>query len=452
MKIAHSLIDTFRNWIYFGLMIFFLLGISMHVQGEEYDLEKYLTRVRGNNLDLALAAKELELARQYVTQARSAFFPVIAAQGGYTRNFLDTTQSMAVASLPGGGPLVYQDVDTNYDNELSFALGLSQTIFDAGSIANYGQAKKGQSIREQAYETSRQNIMTIAKKMYLQNQLAQILVTILEGSERISMEIYQSTERKFRAGAATELDLLMAEVDWKNRSPQTMEARKNADMVMIAFKKLAGIPASENVNLTENRENLPAFPENQGLDQTLNMRPDYRALVLSRDLADIEKQAALGMFLPKLTGGFSYAMGGMGNGGSLIGDYDYSAMKLDLLLNVPLFTGGYRLSKVKEAKLEQEKADLSLARKRDTIESELAETRLRLNEAAERIKTAQLTESMAQRAVTLSQNAYTNGLVTQLSVNQAIDNLNQASLGFQNAIYEYLVAWYDWELATGTAE
>ncbi|QQO11422.1 TolC family protein [Breznakiella homolactica] len=441
-----------RQWIFFGILVFFIIGLAASANAEDYDLEKYLAKVNTNNLDLALAAKELELAKQYVNQARSAFFPVIAAQGGYNRNFLETTQTMAVASVPGGGPLIWDDVVNNYDNELSLAVGLNQTIFDAGSIAGYRQAKKGQSIQGQAYEAGRQNIATIAKKMYLQNQLARNLVTILEASEEISRDIYQSTERKFRAGAATELDLLMAEVDWKNRSPQTIEARKNADMAMIAFKKLAGIPASETVILTESRESLPSLPEDRTINEILASRPDYRALVLSRELADIEKQAALGTFLPTLTAGFSYGLGGMGNGSSLIGDYDYSVMKLNLTLNVPLFTGGYRLSKVQEAKLGQEKADLSLAKKRDTIESELSEIRLRLNEAAERINTAQLTESMAARAAELSQNAYANGLVTQLSVNQAVDNLNQASLGFQNAIYEYLVAWYDWELAAGLGE
>ncbi|ULQ59745.1 TolC family protein [Brucepastera parasyntrophica] len=285
--------------------------------------------------------------------------------------------------------------------------------------------------------------------MYIQNQLAQSLVSILESSEQISLEIYQSTEGKFQAGAATELELLMAEVDWKNRIPQTMEARKNADTAMIAFKKLAGIPLTETVNLTETRESLPPLPDPQSLEHSLSMRPDYHALVLSRELVDIEKKAALGAFMPKLTGGFSYALGGMGNGRSLTRGYDFSLLNLDLTLTVPLFTGGYRLSKVQEARLEQEKAELSLTRKRDSIESEFLEIRLRLNEAAERVKTAELTESMAQRAVTLSRNAYANGLVTQLSVNQAIDNLSQASLGYRNAIYEYLVACYDWELATG---
>ncbi|ULQ59744.1 TolC family protein [Brucepastera parasyntrophica] len=163
MKFVHSLNRTFRH-VLSCLMVLFMFGQSISAVAEDYNLETYLERVKTNNLDLAVAAKELELSQQYVNQARSAFFPVIAAQGGYTRNFLDREESRAVASLPGGGPLIFQNVDVNYDNELSFAVGLNQTIFDAGTIAGYNQAKKGQAIQQQATESKRQNIITIAKK------------------------------------------------------------------------------------------------------------------------------------------------------------------------------------------------------------------------------------------------------------------------------------------------
>jgi outer membrane protein TolC len=83
------------------------------------------------------------------------------------------------------------------------------------------------------------------------------------------------------------------------------------------------------------------------------------------------------------------------------------------------------------------------------IESSLVEIRLTLNEALERINSARLIETMAGRAVALAQTAYTNGAATQLSVTEAINKLDQASLGLQNALFEYRYAYYDWELAAG---
>jgi outer membrane protein TolC len=141
----------------------------------------------------------------------------------------------------------------------------------------------------------------------------------------------------------------------------------------------------------------------------------------------------------------------MGND-SLAGDYDYTAAQLTLGVNIPLFAGGYRLSRVRATRIEQEKASLNLMKKQNDIERELIEIRLRLSEANERIETARLIESAARRAHALAETAFDNGLVTQLAVTEAANRLDEASLGLQSAVCEYRLAWYDWEIASGNAD
>jgi outer membrane protein TolC len=138
----------------FVMTALIICAAATFVQAEEYDLAAYLAKVGANNLDLALAARDTALAKTGVTQARSAFLPRVGLEGGYTRNLTDSMRSTPVASAPGGGPLVYQDVDSNYDNELTLGIGLTQTLFDAGAIANYQKALKGEAIRQQSQEAS----------------------------------------------------------------------------------------------------------------------------------------------------------------------------------------------------------------------------------------------------------------------------------------------------------
>lgn len=429
-------------------LVVFLCGVSVNIRAEEYDLSAYLAKVEQNNPDLALAAKELALARTGVAQARAAFFPSVGVQGGYTRNFTDDMRSTPVASQSGGGPLVYRDVDSNYDNEMTLGIGVNQTLFDAGAISNYSRARQGQKIRETSLEAARRNIRRAAQKIYAQTQLALGIVAIMEASEQFSRETHQSAGRKYRAGTATELDLLLAEVDWKRKAASVAESRKNAELALIAFRNLAGIPLSHAITLTEEFRALPEIPESPALETTLAGRPDYRALVLSRELSDIERRAAYTSFLPTVSASFSYALGGMGNGSSLIGDADFNSSKLSLSVNIPVFAGGYRLSRVNAAKIEQEKAGIALSQRRSVIESEFVELRLRLDEAAERIEAARLIEATASRAVALSQSSFANGLTTQLTVSEAINRLGEAQLGLQSAIFEYRSLCYDWEFAT----
>ncbi|MDR1176311.1 MAG: TolC family protein [Treponema sp.] len=437
----------------FLLCLVFTCGISANIRAEEYDLAAYLAKVEQNNPDLALAAKDLALAKTSVAQARAAFLPGVGVQGGYSRNFTDDMRSTPVASMPNDGlnlsPLVYQDIDSNFDNELTLGIGVNQTLFDAGAIANYSRVRQGQRIRESSLEAVKQNIRRAAQKIYAQTRLTLDVVIIMEASEQFSQETYQSAERKYRAGTATELDLLLAEVDWKRKVAATTEARKNAELALIAFRNLAGIPLSEAITLAGEFGDLPETPESPDLETILAQRPDYRSLVLSRGLSDIERRAALSSFLPTVSASFSYALGGMGNGSSLLGDYDFNSSKLSLNVNIPLFAGGYRLSRVKAAGIEQEKADIALSQRRRGIESELIELRLRLDEAAQRVESARLIEETAQRAVSLAQSSYANGLTTQLTVAEAVNRLGEARLGLQSAIFEYRSICYDWEFAAG---
>jgi outer membrane protein TolC len=142
----------------------------------------------------------------------------------------------------------------------------------------------------------------------------------------------------------------------------------------------------------------------------------------------------------------------MGNGGSLAGDYDFNSAQLGLAVTIPLFTGGYRLARLKAAGIEQEKAIIALSQKRNGIESELIELRLRLEEAAEWVESARLIVSTAERAVALSQSAYSNGLTTQFNVAEAVNRLGEARLGLQSTVFEYRSAYYDWELSGGNTE
>ena len=431
--------------IFFAVMCFRVLAVS----AGEYNLESYLALVERNNPDLLLRFKDIELAKTDVTLSRSMFFPRAGVQGGYNRNLTERTQSMAVASMPGGGPLVFQDVRTNFDNELTLGAGISQVLFSAGAISNYNKAKLGEAVRRQSYEAVREAVLCAAKKLYTRAQLAVLVVEIRESSERFSLEQYQRIERRYHAGASAEMDMLSAEVSWRTKTDAVMEARKNLELVLLAFRDLAGIPHSEAVVLTEERTDVPEIPEIPGMGGILANRADYRALLLAHDLTGLERKAAQNSFLPEVSASFNYALGGMGNGSSLVGDYDFNSASFSILVNIPIVTGGARLARIKAARLGQEKSAAVLAQRETAIESELLELQLRLEDANQRFESAYRTVETARRAVALAQSAYSNGQATYLNVMDAQDKLDMVWLNFASVNFEYLSAYYDLEYAAG---
>ncbi|MCL2480450.1 MAG: TolC family protein [Spirochaetaceae bacterium] len=431
--------------IFFSIM--FLPAVI--VSAEEYDLTTYLAMVEKNNPDLLVMFKDIELTKTDIALSRSMFLPHAGLQGGYNRNLTERLQSMPVASQPGGGQLVYQDVRTNYDNELNLGIGISQILYSAGAISNYNKAKLGQAIREQSYEAARQVIFCAAKKLYARAQLVLLVVEIRESSEHFSLEQYQRVQRRHSVGAATEMDLLLAEVDWRTKTDAVMEAKKNSELVLLAFRDLAGIPHTEYITLTQEHNDLPEIPETPTLGAVLSNRADYNALLLSRDLNDVERKAAQKAFLPEVSASLNYALGGMGNKSSLTGDYDFNSAALGIIVKIPISTGGARLARMKAAKLQQERTAIALSQRETAIESEILELLLRLEDSNQRIESSYRTVETARRAVTLAQTAYSNGQATYLNVMDAQDKLDMVWLNFANIGFEYLSAHYDWQLATG---
>jgi len=422
------------------------------VSAEEYDLETYLALVERNNPDLLMRFKDIELAKTDIALARSAFLPRAGVQGGYNRNLIERTQSTAVASMPGGGELIYRDIRANFDNELTMGIGISQVLFNAGAISNYNKAKLGKAIREQSFEAARLAVLCAAKKLYARAELALLVVEIRESSERFSQEQYQRMERRRQAGAATEMDLLSAEVALRTKTDAAREAKKNAELVLLAFRDLAGIPHTESIILTQVRTDLPEIPENPNLGNILANRPDYRALMLSRDLTGVERGAARNAFLPEVSASFNFALGRMMGNDDIKSDYDFNSATFGITVNIPVMAGGARLARMKAAQLEQEKTIIALSQKETAIESELTELQLRLDDAKQRLDSSYRTVETARRAVALAQSAYSNGQATYLTVADAQDKLDMVWLNFANIGFEYLCAYYDWELAAGARQ
>jgi outer membrane protein TolC len=134
------------------------------ISAAEYDLEAYLKRVEHYNLDIAYAHKGLETAKQNTVQARSALLPSIGVQGAYTRNLQDVMQSTPVAADLSSGRIIRQDADSNYDNEFTLGIGITQKLFDASAMGQYNQARKGTAVQEQTLEALRRNLRNNAKK------------------------------------------------------------------------------------------------------------------------------------------------------------------------------------------------------------------------------------------------------------------------------------------------
>ncbi len=434
-----------------------LLCAAYGARAADYDLAYYLKLVETHNRDLELARRDVDAAEQTRREALSPLLPKLGLQGGYTRNLNDINQpSAAYASgqlMDGVYPLIYESGKSDYDNTFSIAGGVSLSLFNLQALENYHQAEEGQRATATAYEYQRRVVLNAAEKLYYQTLLLGEVVKVKEAAERIARENYENIKIKFEAGAATQLDALMAEVDWKSKIPELAEARRDYSLVLVNLRSLAGIDAGEEVELTENIDKFPEPPADVSLGEALAARPDYELLIRQEKLGELAVESAMAAYLPTVAASFDADYQNMsGNSAAALigaGNLQPFAVQLSVTVNLPVYTGGYLEAKLAAGKIDSEKNEISLAKKREDVRNELTSVRLRLDEARTRIDTAALLVAAAQKAFDQAGLSLKSGMVTQIQLSQASLNLDGSRIQYYSAVYEYLAAYFDWELASG---
>ena len=418
------------------------------VFSDSYTLEDYIKEVEKNSRQLKQAANDVLIAETDEKAAKSQALPTVGAQAGYTRNLNDIETSYPVASVGGGGPLIWDDVDINSDNDFSFGLSLDQQVFNMKVFQAIRASKEYKLMTGSIYDVQHQEIITIAKKVYYQNYLMEKLYEVKKSTEENTYENYKIIKDKFDNGLVSEVDLLRAEVDWKMTIPETTQAKKNLDLAGINFKTLAGIALDREIVLDCDISAYPEIPVLLPLNRILPERADYKTLVREKNLRDINVKAALADHYPTLAANFTYGVQSSSDDFNL-DENKVTSATLGFTLTLPVYTGGALSSQDKRTKTEYRQTVLKIDQLEEEVMSEIKSIYLSLKEADERIQSALATMQTAEKAYEITQASYNSGMGTQLELKDARLSRENAEIAHVSAVYEYLAAYFDWEKATG---
>ena len=416
-----------------------------------YSLDEYLELVSQNNKDLKLAATSLKNAGEQEKLARSQALPTIGLSSSLYRNFIDVEQSVATSSQAGGGALIYKDVDVNKDYDFSFGLGLSQQLFNINVFNAIKASKEYKQLSKSVYDAQQDAIITAAKKVFFQCFLLEKLYNIRKETEERSYEHYMLMKQKYEAGVVSNLAYLNSEVDYKMTIPETTNAKMNLELCLINLKHLAGIPDEEDVTVVGDFTVFPDIPETLSMQDVLEDRSDYMALLREKTLRDLNIKATKAGHYPtvSLDAAYGYSNSDDKLKKAFHNDNYTQIFKVGLKLELPIYTGGALLARDNQVKLEAEQTEIKLQQKREDIIVELRQIYLTLQKEFENIATAESTISTAQEAYNIAQVSFDNGVMTQLELRDTRLNLENAELRHLNAVYNYLCTYFDWQKATG---
>ena len=122
---------------------------------------------------------------------------------------------------------------------------------------------------------------------------------------------------------------------------------------------------------------------------------------------------------------------------------------IGLQLNIPIFDGFARESKIERAKLDLEKAVREKDQLTESIRLEVANARIKYNNAVQKVTNSKENMALAQRIYKTTQIKYTEGLGSSLELNQAESALFVEQSGYIQALFTLLMAKAELEIALG---
>ncbi|HEX6063810.1 MAG TPA: TolC family protein [Longimicrobiales bacterium] len=435
-------------------------------------LHEALQRAFSQSEEIRLAQNQVELADADVKVVRAGALPQINANVGYTKTFEsqfgaggfeipdslrfepDSTASVAdrlryieqnadLAGLGGLGAL-FGNLPFGQENAYTANIGLSQLLFSGGRTG--AALRAARAFREAArfqLQEQQADIELSVRTAYYRAVFAHELERISEAAVAQAERFLAQERLRESSGAASELDVLRAEVALANLRPQLVASRNSAELATLDLKRLINVPAPQPLALTTGLE-VPSAEALAAISDSLvdlSQRATVEAAQRQVRMREMGVRIAKGAFLPDIT--FSTTYGRLGypvdpfTFTGLTWRTDWTA---SLGVRIPIFDGLRRNAELDRAQTNLSNARLQLSQLRESVQIQYQQAIGERRRAQETIAARQQTVTQAQRVYDLMVLRYDRGLATQLDVSDARLALLQARTNLAQSLSDFYVA------------
>ncbi len=444
-------------------------------------LDAAVERALGESEEVGLARTQIDLVETQVRQARAALYPQLNANVAYQRTLASAFDTGEGFSLPDSlqfnpdptAPLedrveyleqntpnaalgalggLFSSLPFGQEHVYSATLTGSQSLFSPQALVALRIARRAREAASYNVVEQIADVRLQVQQAYIQALVAQEFVDISEAAITQAQAFLDQEALRFRAGRASELEVLRAEVELENLRPQVVQAQNAADLALLNLKRLANIPYEQPVALTTSLT-VPSADALAELTLDPAAETSQRAAVLAAEaqVGIFQQQVRLqrAAYLPSVTLQSSYGRQLLPSSAFAFDTSPRTDWTVAVGVQIPLFDGFRRRAQVEQAAVELRQAELQRDQIVEAVQLQVEQAVAEKRRAAALIAARQRTVEQAERVYRLTELQYQNGLATQLVVSNARLALLQARSNLVQALADFYTA--DTDVARATA-
>jgi len=421
-----------------------LLCAPMALQGQpqpaatvSIDLADALNRARAYNPQFLAAGIAASLAREDKVQAKAALFPTVEVVNGYTY-----TQGNGTPE----GVFVGNNGVHVYDEQMA----VRAEVFSFAKRSEYRRTIAAEAVARARQDIARRGLVATVITSYYGLVTAQRRMINAQRSLDDARAFEDITRKQEQGGEAARADVVKAQITRTQRERELAEAQANVEKARLALAVIIFQDLNQPFTVVDDLQpDAPVTPVPEIQKQALANSPDIRAAQSSMQQASFGVTVARAGYLPTFSVDYFYGIDaheyavrdpeGHRNLGSAVQG----------TITVPVWNWGATGSKIRQAQLQRQQAELDLRFAQRQIEANTNTYYLEAQTARVQIESLRASAGLAEESLRLTLLRYQAGEATALEVVDSQSTAADARNAYDDGLARYRLAQGNIEILTG---
>ncbi|MCK9617804.1 MAG: TolC family protein [Lentimicrobiaceae bacterium] len=305
-----------------------------------------------NNSQLKQAQLETEKGRYQYKEALSNGFPQINGIAS-----IDDYFNIPVTMVSGdifGQPSAMLPVQLGTKYNANGGIQAGQMIYSAAYFTSLQLFRKSCQINDLNLEKGKEELAYNVARLYIIIQLSNLRLALIDSNLIAFQKVYEYSKQHYTNGFITKIDLDRVLVSISNLEAEKENLISERNQQLNMLKYLIGIEQRQPVTLTE--DSIIQSIQTAQLDSSFSNNTDMLIFEQKKELAKLNLKLSRSEYLPSLAGYAVYSYNAQREQFDLFDndDYWYKTSYVGIKLNVPIFEGGRKKSKINQNKIELE--------------------------------------------------------------------------------------------------
>jgi len=424
------------------------------------DLVQVYQEARASDPTLAGAEATKLSTDENIDQARSALLPQIAGALDFTRT-RGGDDSTSLVQDPNTGTYVPVGGYTRTGYSRSLGATLNQSILDISKWTALKASKYSAQAGAATYDAAQQQLMINTAQAYFGVLTSLDALKFADANEKALGRQLEQAQQRFDVGLAAITDVNDAKAQHDQAVATVISDQNAVDTARETVRQLTNKEPGEFKKL---RENLPLdhpTPDDPKawVDVALKQSPILAAAALNVDAANANINTARAGHLPTISAQVGYSRapswGDIRSGGETTplfsGDPKWGST-ITLSLNVPIFTGGYTQSRVRQSIYQRDFAQDQYELNRRQVEAATRNNYRSVIAGASEVEATKAAVISAQSSVEATQAGYEVGTRTIVDVLISQQTLLSAQSQYSSARHTFVLNGLLLKQAAGVIE